>query len=71
VEGAEAIDIASQETRALPGEKNDQTGFATDILPAQKPLSYTTEEMPQVSITAKAEERATEVIEAIAPAPVT
>jgi len=35
------------------------------------PSNYITEEMPQVGVTARAEERATEVIEVIAPATVT
>jgi len=70
VDGAETTDIESQETRALPEEQNGQTAFATNVLPAQKPLSYTTEEMPQVAITAKAEEMATEVIEVVEPTPV-
>jgi uncharacterized Zn finger protein (UPF0148 family) len=70
VEGAETTDIESQETRALPDEQTGQGAFATNVLPAQTPLSYATEEMPQVSITAKAEEMATEVIEIVGPAPV-
>ncbi|HEY7182357.1 MAG TPA: hypothetical protein VIC84_13100 [Blastocatellia bacterium] len=70
MEGAETTDIESQETRALSDEQTGQGAFATNILPAQQPLSYATEEMPQVSITAKAEEMATEVIEIVAPTPV-
>jgi len=68
VDGAETGDVTSQETSPLPGELTDQTAFATEVLPASKPPSYETEEMPQVVITARAEERATEVI---ANAPVT
>ena len=72
VDDAETDDITSQETADLPGQKTAQTVAATDVLPAPKPPSnYITEEMPQVGVTARAEERATEVIEVIAPATVT
>jgi uncharacterized Zn finger protein (UPF0148 family) len=72
VDGAETDDITSQETADLPGKQTAQTVAATEVLPASKPPSnYSTEEMPQVGITARAEERSTEVIEVIAPAPVT
>jgi Flp pilus assembly protein TadD len=71
VDGAETDDISSQETRALPGEQTDQIAPATEVIPAIKPTSYETEEMPRTVITAPAEDRATEVIEAISPTPAT
>lgn len=67
VDGAKIGDLSSQETRALPGEQNDQTAFATEVIPAITTPSYKTEEMPRTVITARAEERGTEVIEVIAP----
>src|SRR5688572_1107058 len=67
VDGAEIGDLSDQETRGLPGEQSDQTAFATEVIPAITPPSYETEEMPRMIITARVEERATEVIEAIAP----
>jgi Tetratricopeptide repeat len=67
VDGAEIGDVSDQETRGLPGEQSDQTAFATEVIPAITPPSYETEEMPRMIITARVEERATEVIEAIAP----
>jgi len=67
VDGAETGDVSTQETRGLPGEQSDQTAFATEVIPAITPPSYETEEMPRMIITARVEERATEVIEAIAP----
>ena len=69
VDGAEIGDLSDQETRGLPGEQSDQTAFATEVIPAITPPSYETEEMPRMIITARVEERATEVIEAIAPTP--
>ena len=72
VDGAKTDDITSQETADLPGKQTAQTVAATEVLPVSKPPSnYNTEEMPQVGITAPAEEWATEVIEVIAPATVT
>jgi predicted Zn-dependent protease len=68
VDDAETADVSSKETRPLPGEKTDPASFATEVFPVSKPPSYATEEMPQVVITARAEERATE---AITNAPVT
>ncbi|HKQ90323.1 MAG TPA: tetratricopeptide repeat protein [Blastocatellia bacterium] len=67
VDGAEIGDLSDQETKGLPGEQSDQTAFATEVIPAITPPSYETEEMPRMIITARVEERATEVIEAIAP----
>jgi hypothetical protein len=67
VDGAEIGDVSDQETRGLPGEQSDQTAFATEVIPAITPPTYETEEMPRMVITARVEERATEVIEAIAP----
>lgn len=71
VDGADTDDISSQETRALPGEQTDQIATATEVIPAIKPTSYETEEMPRTVITAPTEERATEVMDAIAPTPAT
>jgi hypothetical protein len=73
VDVSEPDDVESRETAPLPGEQQDQTVSAdvaaTEVLPASKPPSnYTTEEMPQVGITARADERATAVF---ADAPVT
>jgi hypothetical protein len=67
VDNAGIGDVSDQETRGLPGEQIDQTAFATEVIPAITPPSYETEEMPRMIITARVEERATEVIEAIAP----
>ena len=67
MDGAEIGDLSSKETRALPGEQSDQTAFATEVIPAITPTSFETEEMPRPVITARAEERSTEVIEVIAP----
>jgi Tetratricopeptide repeat len=67
VDNAGIGDVSTQETRGLPGEQMDQTAFATEVIPAITPPSYETEEMPRMIITARVEERATEVIEAIAP----
>jgi uncharacterized Zn finger protein (UPF0148 family) len=67
--GAETDDVTSQETVGLPGGQTGQTVAATEVLLASKSSSnYSTEEMPQLRITGRAEERATEVI---ADAPVT
>jgi cytochrome c-type biogenesis protein CcmH/NrfG len=71
LDGAELIDITNQETVALPGEQKDQGAFATEVIQAITPISYATEEMPKPVITARAEEKATEVIEVIATTPAT
>jgi hypothetical protein len=55
---------------SLPGEKKDQTTFATEVIPAVAPPVFETEEIRQVVVTARAEERATEVIKAIPTPPV-
>lgn len=67
VDSAGIGDISAQETRGLPGEQTDQTAFSTEVIPAITPMTYETEEMPRMIITARVEERSTEVIEAIAP----
>jgi Flp pilus assembly protein TadD len=71
LDGAELIDITNQETVALPGEQKDQGAFATEVIQAITPISYATEETPKPVITARAEERSTEVIEVIATTPAT
>src|SRR5262245_26803256 len=71
VDSAELADISNQETVALPGEQKNQADFSTEVIPAINPVSFATEEMPKPVITARAAERSTEVIEAIAPAPAT
>src|SRR5215813_6855393 len=69
VDGAETDDVTSQETAGLPGEQTVQTVAATEVLPAsQPPSNYNTEEMPQVGITGRTEERPTAVV---ADAPIT
>jgi len=69
VDGAETDDVTSQETVGLPGEQTVQTVAATEVLPGSKPPSnYSTEEIPQVGITGRAEGKATAVV---ADAPVT
>jgi hypothetical protein len=55
---------------SLPGEKKDQTAFATEVIPAIASPAIETEEIRQVVVTARAEERATEVIKAIPTPPV-
>ncbi|HEY6400596.1 MAG TPA: hypothetical protein VI479_04260 [Blastocatellia bacterium] len=55
---------------SLPGEESGQTSFATEVIPAITPPAFKTEEIQQVVITERAEERATEVIKAIPTPPV-
>jgi uncharacterized Zn finger protein (UPF0148 family) len=67
VNGAETDDATTKETAPLPGEQTDQTVSAnvpaTEVLPAlTPPPNYSTEEIPQLRITARAEERATAVV---------
>jgi tetratricopeptide (TPR) repeat protein len=71
VDGVETGDVSNQETRPLSGEKTDQIVPATEVIPAIKPASYETEEMPRTVITAQTDDRATEVIEAIGATPAT
>ncbi len=59
--------FATEVIPAITPPSKDQTAFATEVIPAITPTSYETEEMPRMIITARVEERATEVIEAIAP----
>ncbi len=63
VDGAENSDIASRETAVLPGQQTDQAVAATEVLSAQPTSSnYETEEMPQMKITARAEQSGTAVV---------
>jgi cytochrome c-type biogenesis protein CcmH/NrfG len=71
VDGADIVDISNQETVALPGEQKNQADFSTEVIPAINPVSFATEEMPKPVITARAAERSTEVIEAVALTPAT
>jgi Tetratricopeptide repeat len=59
--------FATEVIPAITPPSKDQTAFATEVIPAITSPSYETGEMPRTAITARTEERSTEVIEAIAP----
>ena len=59
--------FATEVIPAITPPSKDQTAFATEVIPAITSPSYETEEMPRTVITARVEERSTEVIEVIAP----